>query len=128
MQLALAYDAASVGAEDWDVELGWFRRAVDVLGHKEVAFRLDVQPSNLTDALHERERKDVKGKWISTVRRMVPDAMRAEYLALLANQLGFLAPKRKKTRTAEEDNRERRTWMKQHAPALLELMDREIGE
>ncbi len=126
-QLVLAYDAAHVGATDWDDELGWFRRAVDVLGHKEVAYRLDVQPSNLTDALHERERKDVKGKWISIVRRMAPDVLLADYVRLINVRYGFESPKPLRTRTSAEENRERRAWMEKHAPALLELMDKELG-
>lgn len=127
MQLALSYDAATVGAADWDAELGWFRRAVDVVGHKEVAYKLDVQPSNLTDALHERERKDVKGKWISTVRRMVPEDMRAEYLRLVSTQLGYETPKRIKPMTAEEENRAMRDLLRSHAPAMLSLIDKELG-
>ncbi len=127
MQLALVYDAATVGASDWDDELRWFRRAVDVIGAKEVAYRLDIQPSNLTDALHERERKDVKGKWISVVRRMVPDAMIEDYVRLLNVTHGYEAPKRLKVKTPEERERERREWMAKHSPALLELMDKELG-
>lgn len=127
MQLALVYDAAVVGAQDWNAELGWFQRAVEIVGHKEVAYRLDVQPSNLTDAIHERERKDVKGKWISVVRHMVPEDMRAEYLRIVNAQLGYTAPKRKKPRSGDEQARDQRAWLKEHAPALLELMDKDIG-
>ncbi len=127
MQLALVYDAAHVGATDWDAELGWFRRAVDILGHKEVAYKLDVQPSNLTDALHERERKDVKGKWISVVRRMVPDEMRAEYLRFLSSSFGYEMPKRVRTRTSAEELREMRDALKRIAPGVLVLVDKELG-
>lgn len=54
MQLALAYDASHAGADDWTEIIAWFRRAVDVLGHKEVAFKLDIGPSQLADALFEQ--------------------------------------------------------------------------
>lgn len=33
-----------------------------------------------------------------------------------------------KTKTPEERERERRDWMSKHSPALLELMDRELGQ
>jgi hypothetical protein len=127
MQLALVYDAAHVGASDWDEELKWFRRAVDVLGHKEVAYRLDVQPSNLTDALLERERKDVKGRWISVVRRMVPDALLADYVRIVTVTHGYEFPKRLRARTPEETNRETRDWLEKNAPAVLSVMDKELG-
>ncbi len=127
-QLALVYDASHAGADAWQERLAWLRRAVDIIGHKEVAYRLDVQPSQLTDALLERERKDVKAKWFDVVLRMVSHEMRAEYLRLLCVSLGFDAPKAKKKMTAEERERERTRWLKERAPALLEAMDRELGE
>lgn len=71
-QMPLALGAVSESASDWDLVLAWFRRAIDVIGHKEVAYRLDIAPSNLSDAINERERKDVKGRWIATVLRMAP--------------------------------------------------------
>jgi hypothetical protein len=130
MQLALVYDAAAVGAADWSDELGWFRRAVDVIGHKEVAYRLDVQPSNLTDALNERERKDVKGVWISKVRRIVAQGapgLLDEYMGLLAKVHGYETPKRRKPRTADEELNETRELLRTHAPAVLALVDKEMG-
>lgn len=128
MQLALTYDAAHVGADDWSEVLTWLRRAVDVIGHKEVAYKLDVQPSQLTDALLERERKDVKAKWLTTILHLAPSGMVAEFLLILLKQHGYEAPRKRKPRTAEESNRASRTWLKEHAPAVLEMMDRELGE
>jgi hypothetical protein len=127
MQLALVYDAAVVGAADWNAELGWFRRAVDVIGHKEVAYRLDVQPSNLTDALNERERKDVKGHWISKVRRMATPSMLDEYVEMIAAMHGYIKPLRQRPRTEAEELRETRELLRQHAPAMLALVDKEMG-
>ena len=127
MQLALSYDPAHAGADDWAAELAWIRRAVDQLGHKEVAFKLDIAPSQLTDALLERERKDVKAKWVSTILRMVTEDMRGEYLRLVNTAHGYKAPERLKPRTPEEENREIRTILLQHAPALLQLVDKELG-
>src|SRR5688572_29596796 len=128
MQLALNYDAAHVGADLWAQKLAWLRRAVDVLGHKEVAFKLDVAPSNLTDALLERERKDVKAKWFDVVLAMdLPSEMRAEYVRLTCDACGYEMPERKRTKTAEEELRETRELLKTIAPALLVIVDKEMG-
>jgi hypothetical protein len=127
MQLALSYDPAHAGSDDWSLEIAWLRRAVDVIGHKELAYKLDIAPSQLTDALLERERKDVKAKWVKTILRMVPEDMRAEYLRIVNTAHGYKAPERTKPRTPEEENREIRTILLQHAPALLQLVDKELG-
>lgn len=129
MQLALKYDAAVAGADDWALRLAWLRRAVDVIGHKEVAFKLDIAPSNLTDALLERERKDVKAKWFDVVLRMeqLPDEMRTEYVRMTNEMHGFKAPERHKPRTPEEENREIRALLMQHAPVVLALVEKELG-
>lgn len=127
MQLALVYDAAHAGNVEWEDELKWIRRAVEVVGHKEVAFKLDVAPSHLTDALLERERKDVKACWVPILLRLVPEEMRAEYLRIVAASLGYDAPKRSKPKTAEQKNRERHEWLLKHAPAMLDLMEKDLG-
>jgi hypothetical protein len=128
-QLALVYDAAHEGAVEWDRQLSWLRRAVDVLGHKEVAYTLDVKPSNLSDALADRDRKVVKPAWFCKVLRMgLPEEMIAEYLRIVCNGLGYETPKRIRTKTSAEELRIREAWLKQHAPAVLELMVKEIGE
>ena len=126
MQLALAYDPAHAGADDWSEVLAWVRRAVDVLGHKEVAYKLDIAPSQLTDALLERERKDVKAKWIATIRRMCPESLKREYLEIVARQDGYEV-NRRKTRTPEEELREMRELLRREAPAMLALVDKEMG-
>lgn len=126
-QLSLVYDAAHAGADVWSEELAWLRRAVDVIGHKELAYKLDVQPSQLTDALLERERKDVKAKWIATALFMVPEALCREYLVIVARKHGYTV-ERIKTRTAGEELRETREVIKRLAPAVLALVDEELGK
>jgi hypothetical protein len=54
-QLSLGYAPEHQGREVWRLEIDWARRAVEAIGHKDVAFALDIAPSTLTDALHERE-------------------------------------------------------------------------
>ncbi len=127
-QLSLAWDPAHVGVVEWDRQLEWLRRAVDVLGHKEVAYKLDLQPSHLADALHERERKDIKAKWFATVLRMeLPEEMRLEYLRILCEPLGYETPKRIRTKTSAEELRELREALKRLAPGVLTLVDKESG-
>lgn len=125
-QLSLTYDAATVGAGDWDAELGWFRRAVDVVGAKEVAYRLDIAGSHLSDAMKEAERKNVHGRWISIVRHMVPEAMLAEHLALIAGKHGYKV-ERIKPFTPDEQLRAEHEWMRRNAPGLLDAMAKELG-
>jgi hypothetical protein len=125
-QLALVYEPHVTGADDWMVDIEWVRRAVDVVGHKEVAFKLDIAPAQLADALHERERKDVKEKWIPILLRMVPPDMCAEYLRVFNARHGYEA-RPIKIRTAAEENREMRELLKVHAPSVLSIIDKELG-
>lgn len=127
MQLALTYDAAHVGASDWDEELGWFRRSVDVIGHKEVAYKLDIAPSNLTDALNERERKNVHARWFPVVLRMSAPIAVEEYMRMLCDRYGFERPARIKVRTPEEELVATRAALARVAPGVLALVDKELG-
>lgn len=126
MQLALVYDAASVGAGDWSELVTWFRRAVEVVGEKEVAFRLDIKPSNLTDALLERERKDIKFKWACTILRMCPESLVREFIEIIGRQHGYVVA-RQRVRTPEEELRETRELLRREAPGVLALLDKEMG-
>lgn len=127
MQLALTYAPAHAGADDWQEMLGWVRRAVDVVGHKEVAYQLDVSPSQLTDALNERERKDVKAKWIPVLLRLVPESLEREFFELISKQHGYETPKKRKPRTPDEELREVRRLLSEQAPAVLAFIDKELG-
>ena len=125
-QLGLQYDAAHAGADDWTEILAWFRRAVDCLGNKEVAYRLDIAPSQLTDALNERERKDVKAKWIAVVLRMSAPSIVDEYFTIIGKHHRYEC-KRQRVRTPEEELRETRELLRTQAPAVLALVDKEMG-
>lgn len=126
-QMALALGAVSESTTDWDLVLAWFRRAIDVIGHKEVAYRLDIAPSNLSDAINERERKDVKGRWIATVLRMAPPAIVQEYVELVCASHGFDAPKRRPILTPDAEVRHMRERLSALAPGVLQLIDKELG-
>lgn len=130
MQLALKYNPTTAGADDWNDDLAWLKRAVDVIGPKEVAYALDIGPTLLSDALREQERKFIKAKWFKIVLRMpaLPDEMRAEYVRMINAQNGFKKPERIQPKTPEESRRQERAWLAQHAPAVLAMMDKEVGE
>lgn len=130
-QIALKYDPAHAGSDTWIEVLGWLKRAVDCLGHKEVAYRLDVAPSQLTDALCERERKDVKAKWLWTVLHMCQEtpgreSLVRDFMELTGARYGYEV-ERKKTRTPEEELREMRELLRREAPGVLALVDKELG-
>lgn len=127
MQLLLTYDASTEGADDWTEIRAWFSRAVNVVGHKEVAYRLNIAATNLTDAIKEAERKSIKGRWIAVVLNMAPQPVVQEYLQIVSRQHGYEDPKLKKPRDFEAVTRRQREWMKKNAPALLEAMDRDLG-
>jgi len=117
--------------DDWDEILAWFRRAVDCLGHKEVAYRLDIGPTQLSDALNERERKDIKAKWLCKVRRLCEisgrDVLVREYLEIISKQHGYEEPKRKRARTPEEEVAAMREVLKREAPGVLAILDKELA-
>lgn len=126
-QIAFAYDAATVGAYDWQAVIAWLRRAVDVIGHKELAYQLNIKPSSLTDALLERERKQFKLKQLLVVLHMVPEEMRGEFMRIMGTAHGYeFRPK--KVRTAGEELAATREALKRLAPAVLTLVDKEIGK
>jgi hypothetical protein len=128
MQLAIKYDASTEGTDDWTEIRSWFSRAVDVIGAKEVAYRLNIAATNLSDAIKEAERKSIKGRWIAVVLNMAPQPLVQDYLQIVSRQHGYEEPKLKKPRDFEAKSRRERDWMSKNAPALLEVMDKELGQ
>lgn len=61
----------SAGRETWEVELDALRSAVALLTAKEVCFVLDINPSALSDATAERDRKSWPCKWKHVVCAML---------------------------------------------------------
>lgn len=70
-QLNLPAPAAYAGGQAWNRQLEAIRAAVWHLGAKEVAYELDVSGTNLSDALHERERKHWHAKWTHVLKAML---------------------------------------------------------
>lgn len=123
-QTSIGFEASQIGGNRWLLKLAWLRRAVDILGHKAVAAELDVAPSQLTDALLERERKDVKGKWFDIVLAMgLSREMRDEWMRINCDALGYEMPKLKRIKTAEDEVQEMREFLSKNAPALLAMFE-----
>lgn len=88
MQLAISYVPRE--REDlWTQQRRWVRNAVDLLGHKFVAAELDIGPSQLTDALLERERKDIKARWIVKLLELVPEPLKREWHRIALDATGY---------------------------------------
>lgn len=127
-QITMTYGAEVAGAADWSDQLAWLRKAVDVIGHKEVAYRLDIAPSQLTDSLLERERKDVKAKWVSVIVRLAPPEMRDEWVRINTESFGYEMPKRRRVMTPDDELVEMRRILKEQAPAILEIVEQKLGK
>lgn len=72
-QLAITYPADFLGDEDSQRLLEIMRAIVTHLNAKEIAFVLDVQHSQLSDALHGRERKVWHDRWTRVIKRMLAE-------------------------------------------------------
>lgn len=74
------------------------RSAVARISLKEVAYKLNVQPSLLADALKERNHKGVRAAWLVTILELADDADANAILAALAAIRGYeVKPGRKWT-------------------------------
>jgi hypothetical protein len=64
---------------------------------------------------------------VRAIVRMAPEEMRNEWVRMTTDSLGYEMPERKKTMTAEEELRAVRALLKTQAPAVLALVDKELG-
>lgn len=126
-QLPMTYGSVAAGSEDWDAQLKWLRRVVDVLGHKHIAGELDIAPSTLTDALLERERKAMKGEWIAKIVRMSSPGLREEWLSIWTEAYDYEHPKRRPTMTPEDELRLLKEHLTEDSPGALNRFNRRIG-
>jgi len=130
IQLSLGYKPEQQGRDIWQDVLAWARRAVEAIGHKEVTYALNLKASTLTDALAERKREDgtpkgMRAEWICVIAQMSSDGMRAEYLRIVSQPLGY-APQRIRRDPAEELRATREAVLRL-APGLLAAIDKEVG-
>jgi hypothetical protein len=73
----------------WSRLLEAIREAVAVITPKELAYRLDIQPSYLSEALVGRDRKGVRAEWMPTILAMAPEGARVAILTELAAPVGL---------------------------------------
>lgn len=95
MQLTFGAVRDPRNVESWSRLLDVLRDAVMVITPKELAFRLDIQPSYLSEALRGHDRKGIRAEWIPTILAMAPEANRIAILGELAAQCGFEVIRRK---------------------------------
>lgn len=115
-------------AEDaWSRLLDAIRAAVAAITPKELAYRLNVAPSYLLDALRGADRKSVRAEWLPTILLMAPHHERAAILAELAGPAGYQVERRKSLDPAEELE-QLRAVVGRMAPVVLAAADKELGK
>lgn len=72
-QLALRWSAPDRDRESWAHQLELLRLVVARVSLKEVAYRLDVEPSALANALAERDRHYVRASWLSALTELAAE-------------------------------------------------------
>ncbi len=73
-QEPLEFGPDAAARETWARVLVAVRAAIDTIGHKELAFRLDIAPSYLNDSLRGADRKRVQLEWLPDILDLAPDA------------------------------------------------------
>ena len=89
IQAALPWGNRYEAQEGWQAMLVVLRAITARAGLKEIAFDCDTSPSQLADALAERDRKAIRAEWIPVFLRHADDAERAAILVELAAPVGF---------------------------------------
>jgi hypothetical protein len=126
-QLSLGFPPEEQGRETWRHVIEWARRAVDAIGHKHVAYALDIAPSTLTDALKERDGKCLRADHLVIIAHLASPGLRAEYLRINTAPLGFDMPTPTRTKTDAEKLRIVLDLLERGAPFLLGVVSKEIG-
>lgn len=101
MQTSFGYPDDAAGLAARKRLLDAIRSAVARIGLKELAFRLDVQPSLLADSLAERSHKGVRAAWLVTIIELADEADAIAILGEIAAMRGLEVVKRK-TLTPEQ--------------------------
>lgn len=121
MQLTIGNDVGWVALHDALVD------AVRLITPKELCFVLGITPQYLSDALGGKNSKGFRAEWIPTVLRMAPPSAAAAILRAQAEICGFDI-ERKKVLTPEQELHATREALQRLAPAVLALVDKEIGK
>lgn len=83
-QLDLAFE----GEPTWDDDRRLLRQMAEGIGLKQVAYDLDVSPSQLSHSLDERDR-NMPAKWVRYLVRGAPVELAEEYIGRLAHLRGL---------------------------------------
>ena len=99
---------------------------VDTVTLKEFAFRIDARPSNVSDALAQRDRKRLAAEHLIVLLRLMPESNRAGMLNAIAGPLGYRV-ERVVALTPEERAKKAIEYVEKNAPGLLPGLVKEIG-
>lgn len=113
-------------ATHWDHVLDVAKVAVAAVTLKEFAYRVDAQPSNLADALAERDRKRVGAEHLIVLLTIAPEVHRRALLDAIAKPLGYKVERVAPLSPAEEI-KATRDYLAKMAPGLLAGLDKEVG-
>jgi len=101
--------------------------AVRLITPKELCFRLGISAQYLSEALHNKNSKGFRVEWLTTVIAMAPLEAVLPILRAMCDLRGFDV-ERKKQLTPEQELAATRDALKRLAPAVLDLVDKEIGK
>jgi hypothetical protein len=127
VQLSIASLSDPRAAVAWNALHEAVNEAIKLITPKELAFRLDISPSYLTEALHNLNRKGFRLEWLPTVLLMAPIDAVAPILRALGDLRGFEVTRKRQMSEAEELTATREA-LRRLAPGVLALVDREIGK
>lgn len=126
-QLTMGRVTDPAAADAWARLYSALIEACVLITPKELAHRLDIAPSYLTEALHGKNNKGFRLEWLPTVLLMAPVDNVAAILRALCDLRGF-AVERKRQMTEAEELAALREWMHRKASAVLQMADKEIGK
>lgn len=126
MQLTMGSVVASSDEDAWDAQLEAIKRAVYEATPKEASYRLGVAAPYLLDALRGADRKHVQARWVRPlVIEMATEETRLAFLSAFCGR--FYEVKRRAELPPDVELAKTREVMARLAPALLTLVDKELG-
>lgn len=126
MQLSIGAVRDPNAADCWSRLQETVAEACALVTAKELAYRLDIAPSYLNEALHEKNNKGFRLSWLPTVLLMTTETSFDSIVGTQAALRGRTLEKRKQL-TPEEELVALRAAVGRMAPAVLQMADAEIG-
>jgi hypothetical protein len=109
------------------VVLPAIRIAVDRLTLKEAATICGTQPSQLSDALNERDRKSVKAEWLTALIVAAPEAIRRELVAAINRVGGYKPPEQLRELTPAEELAIWKRAVGRLSPGIVDAIEQEVS-